>query len=209
MERKVKDHKLQLYKLIYVMLCYIASVVSDSLGPCGLQPTRLLCPWGSPGKNTGMGCHALLQGILPTQGSNPCLIMSGAGRRILYHQHHLESPIKSYTHILNGIVVEAVRCDCVCQSLSHVQLCDPMDCSLPGSSIQGILQARVLEWVAISFSREGVTGTYQMETWIQSQFRHEVVRCKAELLQASASSLGGQVNWKRGDEVDPIVVLSL
>ena len=37
--------------------------------------------------------------------------------------------------------------------LSRVRLCDPMDCSLPGSSIHGIFQARVLEWVAISFSR--------------------------------------------------------
>ena len=36
----------------------------------GLQPTRLLCPWDSPGENTGVGCCALLQGILPTQGSN-------------------------------------------------------------------------------------------------------------------------------------------
>ena len=40
---------------------------------------------------------------------------------------------------------------CVCQLLSRVRLCDPMDCSLPGSSVQGILQARVLEWGAISF----------------------------------------------------------
>ena len=39
------------------------------------------------------------------------------------------------------------------KSLSHVRLCDPMDCSLPGSSLHGILQARVLEWVAIAFSR--------------------------------------------------------
>ena len=39
------------------------------------------------------------------------------------------------------------------KSLSHVRLCDPMDCSLPGSSVHGIFQARVLEWVAISFSR--------------------------------------------------------
>ena len=34
----------------------------------------LLCPWGSPGKNTGVGCHFLLQGIFPNQGSNPCLL---------------------------------------------------------------------------------------------------------------------------------------
>ena len=39
-----------------------------------LQPTRLLCPWDSPGKNTGVNSHALLQGIFPTQGSNPCLL---------------------------------------------------------------------------------------------------------------------------------------
>ena len=47
-----------------------ASVVLESLRAFGLQPARLLCPWDSPGKNTGVGCHALLQGIFPTQGSN-------------------------------------------------------------------------------------------------------------------------------------------
>ena len=49
------------------------SVVSDSLWPHGLWPTRLLRPWDSPGKNTGVGCHFLLQGIFPTKGSNPGL----------------------------------------------------------------------------------------------------------------------------------------
>ena len=44
--------------------------MSDSLQPHGLQPTRLLCPWDSPGKNTGVGCHSLLQGIFSTQGQN-------------------------------------------------------------------------------------------------------------------------------------------
>ena len=44
------------------------SILSDSLQPLGLQPTSLLCPWDSPGKNTGAGCCALLQGIFPTQG---------------------------------------------------------------------------------------------------------------------------------------------
>ena len=52
----------------------LCSVLSDSLRPCGLQPTRLLCPWDSPGTNTGAGCHAFLQGIFPTQGSNPGLL---------------------------------------------------------------------------------------------------------------------------------------
>ena len=41
--------------------CYVASVVSDSSGPHRWQPTRLPCPWDSPGQNTGVGCHFLLQ----------------------------------------------------------------------------------------------------------------------------------------------------
>ena len=48
----------------------VCSVTTDSLCPLGLYPTSLLCPWSSPGKNTGVGCHFLLQGIVPTQGSN-------------------------------------------------------------------------------------------------------------------------------------------
>ena len=52
----------------------VTSVVSESLQPCGPQPARLLCPWDSQGRNTGVGCHALLQGIFPTQGLNPCLL---------------------------------------------------------------------------------------------------------------------------------------
>ena len=43
----------------------------DYLRPHVLQPSRLLCPWNSSGKNTREGCHALLQGIFLTQGSNP------------------------------------------------------------------------------------------------------------------------------------------
>ena len=50
------------------------SVMSDSLWPLGLKPASLLCLWDFPGKNTGEGCHFLLQGIFPTQRSNPCLL---------------------------------------------------------------------------------------------------------------------------------------
>ena len=46
----------------------------NSLQPQGLETTRLLCPWNTPGKNTGVGCHALLQGIFPTQGWNQHLL---------------------------------------------------------------------------------------------------------------------------------------
>ena len=57
-------------------VCFVlsSSVMSDSLLPHGLQPAKLLCPWDFLGKTIGMGCHFLLQGILPTQGSNPRLL---------------------------------------------------------------------------------------------------------------------------------------
>ena len=60
-------------------------MVSDSLLPHGLQPTRLLRPWDFPGKNTGVGCHCLLQEIFPTQGLNPSLLLC---RQMLYHLSH-------------------------------------------------------------------------------------------------------------------------
>ena len=54
---------------------------TSGLQPHGLQPSRLLCPWNSPGKNTGVGCPSLLQGIFLTQGLNPGLLHC---RQILY-----------------------------------------------------------------------------------------------------------------------------
>ena len=72
-------------------------VVSHSVRPHGLQPVRLLCPWDSPGKNTGVGCHVLLQGIFPTQGSNPGLLQC---RWILYHLSHQGSRSLGYTALL-------------------------------------------------------------------------------------------------------------
>ena len=64
--------KSEIGPLFYLWCVRACSVVSDSLQPHGLWPTRLLCPWDFPGKNTGVGCHFLLQGIFPTQGSNLC-----------------------------------------------------------------------------------------------------------------------------------------
>ena len=88
--------------------------MSDSVRPHGLQPTRLLHPWDSPGKNTGVGCHFLLQ----------CMKVEGESE--------------------------------VAQSFPTPR--DPMDCSLPGSSVHGIFQATVLEWVAIDFSKMDYTS---------------------------------------------------
>ena len=56
--------------------CSVVSVMSEP---------RLLCPWGSPGKNIGMVYHSFLQGIFLTQGLNPHLLHFLNGRRILYH----------------------------------------------------------------------------------------------------------------------------
>ena len=66
--------------------------MSDSLGPHGPQPTRLLSPWSSPGKNTGVGSHFLLQGISQIQGSNSHLL---CGRQILYRLSHQGGPLIS------------------------------------------------------------------------------------------------------------------
>ena len=66
------------------------SVVFDTLRPHGLKSLPGSSVHGdSPGKNTGVGCHALLQGIVPTQGSNPGLPHC---RRILHHLSHQGSP---------------------------------------------------------------------------------------------------------------------
>ena len=82
------------------------SAVADSLRPHALEPTRPLCPWDSPGKNTGVGCHFLLQGIFPTQGSNPCLLCLLHCREILYPLSHLGSPPRAMLnkYLLNEIV---------------------------------------------------------------------------------------------------------
>ena len=87
-----------------VRLC----VTPETVRPQRRQPTRLPRPWDSPGKNTGVACHFLLQ----------CM------------------KVKSESEVAQ-----------LCPTLS-----DRMDCSLPGSYVHGIFQARVLEWGSIAFS---------------------------------------------------------
>ena len=87
-----------------------------------------------------MGCHALLQGIFPTQRLNLRLL----GRQFFFFFYH-------YCHLGNPSIDTAAAA--AAKSLqSCLTLWDPMDCSLPDFSVPGILQARTLEWVAISFS---------------------------------------------------------
>ena len=68
---------------MYMCACSVTSIVSNSLRPHGLEPTRLLCPWYSPGKNIGMGCHTLLQRIFLTQRLRPHLLCLLPCRQIL------------------------------------------------------------------------------------------------------------------------------
>ena len=70
------------------------SAVSDSLQPHEVQPSRLLHPWDSPSKNTGVDCHFLLQGIFLIQGSNPSLLHCW---QIFYHLSYRED-LKQQQH---------------------------------------------------------------------------------------------------------------
>ena len=74
-----------LHSILHMRECVRCSVVSNILRPHGLQPTRLYCPWDSPGKNTGVGSCSLLQRIFLTQGSNPGLLHC---RQIIYRLSH-------------------------------------------------------------------------------------------------------------------------
>ena len=106
-----------------------------------MQPARLLCLWDSPGKNTGVGCHVLLQGIFLTQGLSQCLLWLLHCRQIFYC-------------LATGEAASAVAATAAKSLQSCLTLCDPIDGSPPGSPVPGILQARTLEWVAISFSNQ-------------------------------------------------------
>ena len=84
--------------ILYIMfpLCMKVEVLITQSCPALSDPTRLLCPWNLPGKNTRVGCHSLLQGIFLTQGSNLCLLHQQAGCLPLSHQgsHYLDQTSK-------------------------------------------------------------------------------------------------------------------
>ena len=86
-------HFMLIFFVWYQYMCECL-VMSDSLPPCGLQPARLLCPWNSSGKNIGVGCHALLQGIFLTQGSNPRFLYLWHWQVDSLPLYHLGSPIR-------------------------------------------------------------------------------------------------------------------
>ena len=116
--------------------------MSDSVQPHTWQPTRLPYPWDSPGKNTRVGYHFLLQCI----------------------------KVKSESEVAQS-----------CPTLS-----DPMGCSLPGSSIHGIFQARALEWGAIAFSDTFLYVYSNIFSYIldsvTSIFKNEITRTRLSKL---------------------------
>ena len=98
--------------------------MSDSLRPRGQQPIRFLCPWNSPGKSTGVGCHFLLQGIFLTQGFNSGLLHC---RQTLYHLSHQGSP----KDIFSLFMLYQLHCSQTCRILkdllkSHFKLLIPV-----------------------------------------------------------------------------------
>ena len=98
--------------------CVSHSVVSDSLRPHGLQPARLLCPWNSPGKNTGVGGHFLFQGIFPTQGWNPGLPHC---RQILYRLSNQAKVVLHYSKY-TAIIPPTNTLECLCVKVSGTKL---------------------------------------------------------------------------------------
>ena len=164
--------------------------MSDSVRPHRRQPTRLPHPWDSPGKNTGVGCHFLLQCVKvkllsrfrlfttpwtaayqspPSMGFSRQEYWSGLLLLLLSHFSHIRLCVTPYTaahqapqslgfsrqeHWSGLPFPSPMRESEVAQSC--LTLSDPMDCSLPVSSIHGIFQARVLECGATAFSTNTV-----------------------------------------------------
>ena len=127
-----------IYSMQQICSMHAAAAAAKSLQSCPTvwphrrQPTRLPRPWDSPGNNTGVGCHFLLQ----------CMKVESENWK-----------------------------------WSRSVVSDPMDCSLPGSSIHRIFQARVLEWGTIAFSEGFFWGWVQMfgQTRVVNVFSQSVV----------------------------------
>ena len=124
--------------------------MSTSLQLNGLWPTRLLRPWDSPGKSPGWVAVPFSRGF--SWPRNWTWVSRIVGRLFTIWATR-EAPCSSKLGHKCGIGLVSKPC---------LTLCDPTDCSPLGSSVHGILQARTLEWVAISFSR----GSSRPRDWI-------------------------------------------
>ena len=136
-----------------LLLLLLLSRFSPTVRPHRQQPTRLRHPWDSPGKNTGVGCHCLLQ----------CM------------------KVKSESEVAQ----------------SCPTLCNPMDCSPPGSSVRGIFQARVQEWGATAFSESLLVGPKDPSTSRRAAFPMERADLEFWALgrQSFLLRFEGQCSW--------------
>ena len=135
------------------MLCSVALVMSNSVTYGTIDH-----PWDSLSKNTGVGCHALFNATTAATAAakslQSCLTDSvRPHRRQLTRLRCLwDSPGKN-TGVGCHFLLQCIKVKSESEvAQSCPTLSDPMDCSLPGSSVYGIFQARVLEWGAIAFS---------------------------------------------------------
>ena len=139
--------------------------MSDSVQPQRRQPTRLPRPWDSPGKNTGVGCHFLLQ----------CM------------------KVKSQSEVVQ----------------SCLTLCNPVDCSLPGSSIHGIFQARVLECFAIAFSDQVILVGMNLWEILSLKKCYKAFRCLISISSSSLILIKHTMRWNREQKIaSPLFTLS-
>ena len=121
--------------------------MSDCVRPHRWQLTRLPRPWDSPGKNTGVGCHFLLQCMKvksESEGTQSCPTLN--------NPMDCSLPGSSVHGIFQFNLLKYHK---LCaQSLQLCPtLCDPTDSSSRGSSVHGIFQARILKWIAMPSSR--------------------------------------------------------
>ena len=132
------DYSGHLLQILYKQLCvFNHSDVSGSLQLHGLWPTRLLCPWDSPGKNTGVGCHFPLQRIFLTRESNSALLVFC---------------IAGGFFTTESLVKSIITCYCCCSVTQlFLTLCNPMDCSMPSflsfTISRSLLKLRSIELV--------------------------------------------------------------
>ena len=131
------------------------------------QPTRLPRPWDSPGKNTGVGCHFLLQWVKE----------------------------KSKSEVAQS-----------CPTLRN-----PMDYSLPGSSVHGILQARVLEWGAIALNKETTCGNAQLGSLLGREKTWKTESESQRWMEPSKSShlYSSFFDWMLGKSGKPTTSIAL
>ena len=102
----IQIHISHFFRFFFPIACKVASIMSKLLQPYRLQPSRLLCPRDSSDKNTGVGCHALLQGIFLTLGSNLHLLHWQAGSLPL-------APPGKPRSLL--VIIYMCVCVCVCE----------------------------------------------------------------------------------------------